>query len=251
MNLVDNELRIYFGDDLRINDYITLHHPKLDDVISMGENEYFSTVYTLSAIPSDMKCQLWDMGICWEDISDFEFFSMISRSLPIEKTKVFFGNLDFQKFQLGMNKNTEELVMYQIDDEKEEVIILDNFAYLNIVEAIRKIHGIKPKVEHAASKIVRDILLAEDRKKLQKLKDTPHESQLLPLVSSLINCSEFKYGLNEVRSMPMYAFMDSVMRVQVIKSTTALLNGCYSGMIDTSKINKKELNWMRDLRKGN
>ena len=47
--------------------------------------------------------------------------------------------------------------------------------------------------------------------------------------------------------MPMYAFMDAVTRIQIIKSTTALLNGCYSGMIDTSKINKKEFNWMREI----
>ena len=30
-------------------------------------------------------------------------------------------------------------------------------------------------------------------------------------------------------------------------STTALLQGSYSGMIDTSKINKKEFNWMRSF----
>jgi hypothetical protein len=41
--------------------------------------------------------------------------------------------------------------------------------------------------------------------------------------------------------------MDTVMGAQIYVSSTALLQGSYSGMIDTSKINKKEFNWMRNL----
>ena len=48
--------------------------------------------------------------------------------------------------------------------------------------------------------------------------------------------------------MPMFAFMDAVSRIQVIRNTTALLHGCYSGMIDISKIKKEELNFMREIK---
>lgn len=213
----------------------------------MGENEYFGLVYTLAAIPSDMKSQLWDMGICWEDISDFEFFYLLTRNLPQEKTKVFFGKLDLSKFELAKNQSNDELVMYQeIDDD---VVVIDNSIYLRIATAIRKMHSITPKVELAGSKTVQRILIEEDRKRLSKIKDEPSGSRLVPMISSLINCSEFKYDLKGVRKLPVYAFFDSVARVQIIKSSTALLQGCYSGMIDTSKINKKELNWMRDISK--
>ena len=41
--------------------------------------------------------------------------------------------------------------------------------------------------------------------------------------------------------------MDSVQGAQIYVSTTALLQGMYSGMIDTSKIDKKEFNWMRSI----
>ncbi len=241
-----NELKLYFGDDYPINDYITLHQPKVNDVIEMGEADYYSTVYALTAIPSDMKSQLWDAGYCWEDIPDFNLFAMLSVNLDVSKTSVFFGDLDFTKFQLGKRTDTDELVLFQITEYGEE-IVLDNYAYLKIVQILRKIHNLKPKIERAATKTVRMILIEEDRKKHLTKKDEDKGSMLLPLISSLINCSEFKYGLNEVRDMPLMAFMDSVSRVQIIKSTTALLHGCYSGMIDTSKINKKELNWMRNI----
>lgn len=246
MNFLDNELKLYFGDDCVINKQITVRHPKIGDIVNIGENEYFSTVYTLTAIPSDMKSQLWDLGICWEDISDFEFFYLLTRSLTLDKTKPFFGDLDFTKFTLKINPENEELVMYQKTSDSQ--IVLDNYGYLKIAEALRKMHGIKPKVEKATTKTVRMILIEEDRKKLAKIRDEKPGSQLVPMISSLINCSEFKYGLEEVRKMPIYAFMDSVVRVQMVKSATALLQGCYSGMLDTSKINKTELNWMRNYR---
>lgn len=41
--------------------------------------------------------------------------------------------------------------------------------------------------------------------------------------------------------------MDSVNRLQVYENSTALLKGMYSGFIDTKQIDKKELNWMKDL----
>lgn len=253
MNSQIDELKLYFGDNFNVNKYMSIRHPLIGDIVETGESNYFLTVHTLCAIPSDMKSQLWDMGICWEDLEDFELFAMLSRSLTLEDTRIFFGDIDFSKFELGTSLDNNELVLYQETKPTKEnpdgYIKIDKLAYLKIVGFLRTIHGIIPKIERAGSKTVQKILIEEDRRKIAKIKNEDQHSQLLPLISSLINCSEFKYGLQEVRQMPVYAFMDSVSRVQIIKSSTALLQGCYSGMIDTSKIDKKELNWMRDIKK--
>lgn len=254
MNLGIDELKLYFGDNFIINDTLSIRHPVIDDIITLGENNYFSTVHTLCAIPSDMKSQLWDMGILWEELEDFELFAMLIKTLSIENTRIFFGNIDFSNFTLGVNPQNNELILYQVVDSTENnptgVILIDRLIYLKIVAFLRTIHSIKPKIERSGgSKTVQKILIDEDRRNKAKIKDENYHSQLLPLVSSLINCSEFSYGLNEVRQMPIYAFMDSVARVQIIKSSTALLQGCYSGMLDTSKIDKTELNWMREIKK--
>ena len=45
--------------------------------------------------------------------------------------------------------------------------------------------------------------------------------------------------------------MDSVQRLQVYESSTALLKGAYSGFVDTSKINKDDFNFMRELSQQN
>mgnify|MGYP000219876008 FL=1 len=49
--------------------------------------------------------------------------------------------------------------------------------------------------------------------------------------------------------MQVYEFFDDIARLNVINNSDALLRGMYSGMIDTKKIKKSELNWMRELDK--
>ena len=44
-------------------------------------------------------------------------------------------------------------------------------------------------------------------------------------------------------------FMDSVQRLQVYESSRALLAGSYSGFVDTSKIDKSQFDFMRDISK--
>lgn len=86
--------------------------------------------------------------------------------------------------------------------------------------------------------------------KIQKQKEEKEgfsKSFLLPLISSMVNHPGFKYKTNELKDIGIYQFMDSVNRLQVYENSTALLKGMYSGFIDTKQIDKKELNWMKDL----
>ena len=57
----------------------------------------------------------------------------------------------------------------------------------------------------------------------------------------------FKYKSNELKECSIYEFLDTVQGSQIYTQSTALLQGMYSGMIDTSKINKKEFDWMRGI----
>lgn len=247
-----NELALYFGDDYRVNEYIVLKNLKLDDIIRVGEDYYFSTIHLFTTIPSDIKSFLYDnFQIIWEDLSDYEcFLLLLYPQITTEQSTLLFDNLDFTKFHMAFNQNTEEPCLVQkINDQ---TIVFDSYAYEKISTMLRTMHGLSKKVERAGSKIVQKILIDEDRKKVQReqaQRSTEHNSSLLPLISSLVNCSDFKYGLNEIRQMPIYAFMDSISRIQIIRTTTALLQGCYSGMIDMKKINKNELNFMREIKK--
>ena len=97
------------------------------------------------------------------------------------------------------------------------------------------------------SNYTKRFLTDKDRTQIEINKNKPYKSFLTPLVSS-VKC-RMGYTKDYVRNMQIYEFMDDVARLNVINNSDALLRGMYSGMIDTKKIKKSELNWMRELDK--
>ena len=241
-NLLEfDELKMYFGEDYIVNDYITMHTPTVGEIVEFGERKYFSMIHTITAIPSDMKSQLFDMGIDYETLEDYHLFYMLTRGLSKDSTSLIFGDLDLSKFNMYINEETEEEVMVN----PENNAILDKLAYNKIVGYIRKLHNLKPKIEHAANKTTKRILIQLDRDRIAKAQNEEYKSQLRPLISAMMRYPGFKYKSNELKECSIYEFMDTVYGAQIYINSTALLKGSYSGMIDTSKINKKEFNWMR------
>ena len=236
-----DELQLYFGDDYIINDYIKITQPLVGSVVEYGEAKYFSMVHTLTAIPSDMKSQLWDMGLDWTEVDDFELFMMLSQTLTPDKTSILFGDLDFSTLRPFKNNQNGDVVLA----DKETGIIIDKMIYLRIMSYLRKLHNITPKVEKAANKMTKKVLIEEDRQKILNAQNKPFKSYLLPLISAI----KVKQGYTKdyVRNMGLYEFFDDVSRVSVIDHANHLLNGAYSGMADLSNVPKTEFNWMREL----
>ena len=240
-----DELKLYFGKPVKINDYITLHSPTVGEIVEYGEQEYYSMIYTITAIPSDLKSRLFDIGIDWEEISDFHLFYLLTRNLTVDDTRIILGSLNLAEMILVKNpENNQELLYNETTGEK-----LDELAYMKIVGGLRKIHSIVPKVEKALNKTTKKILIDLDRERISKLKDKPYESQLKPLISAMMRYPGFKYKSCELEQCTLYEFMDTVLGAQIYVDSVALLQGSYSGMIDTSKINKKLFNWLRDTAK--
>ena len=236
-----DELQLYFGDDFVINEHIKIRQPSIGDVISYGEAEYFSMVHTFTAIPSDMKSQLWDMGLDWTEVEDFELFMMLAQTLTSDRTSILFGPLDFSKLRPFRNNQNGDIVLA----DKDTGVVVDKMIYLRMMTYLRKLHNITPKVEKAANKITKKVLIDEDRMKKRLAKEKPFKSYLLPLISSV----KVKQGYTKdyVRKMGLYEFFDDVARMQLINNADHLLSGVYAGTIDMTKINKSELNWMKEL----
>ena len=237
-----DDLKLYIGDDYVINDNIRVLQPTIKQIAEFGEKEFFSVVHTVTAIPSDMKSQLWDMGLDWMEVDDFELFVMLSQTLTPDRTKLLFGDLDFTKLKPYNHPHVEDEIILA---DKETGVLIDKMIYLRIVSYLRKAFNITPKVEKAANKMTKKILIEEDRKKIEFNKDKPFKSFLLPLISSV----KVKQGYTKdyVLNMGYVEFMNDVARLQVIHNADHLLSGVYAGTIDMKKINKAELNWMKEL----
>lgn len=236
-----DQLQLYFGDDYVINDQIKIKQPTIGEVVSFGESKYFSLVHTLTAIPSDVKAMLDDINLDWEEVDDFQLFMMLTSTLPKERTSILFGDLDFTKFKPYRSKENGEPVLADI----ESGIKIDKLIYLRIVNYLRKLHNITPKVEHAANKTTKRILIEEDRMKTRANQNKPFKSYLFPLISSVK--VRMGYTKDYVRNMGYMELMDDLARLQIINNADHILAGCYSGMIDTKKINKADLNWLKEI----
>ena len=256
-----NELNIFRGQDFKVSNNIIIHQPTLDEICNYGELQYFQMIHTLTSVGADLKWQLWDVGIDYTQISDFELFSnILIKNYNKEQTSILFGELDFNKFKLFTNKKNGELcLVYQLNDniKSKEVyidlndknnIIIDTYTYELIVGYLRKIHGLRKNEQIPANESTKQILIEDAREEYNLYKDKEIKSQLLNQISAMVNSEGFKYNHSNVWEMKIYAFLDSVKRISKIKNAELLLQSGYSGYgIDLKTINDKQIDWLGEL----
>ena len=190
-----------------------------------------------------MKSQLADMGYNWETIEDFQMFMMLAPTLDKEKTHLVLGDIDLSKFKIFQNKQTDEPVM--VDQENE--IVIDRLIYMQIVEYLRKVHGLTRAYDRTKSQFVHDMAIEMDREEIASNAKKPYKSFLWPLISSVK--AKQGYTKQYVLDMQIFEIVHEANRLQVITQSVALLQGSYSGMVDTKKIKNfsERCNWMRDI----
>lgn len=257
-----DELKMYFGEDYSPTNKIKIYQPSLGDIVEFGDVRFYSIVNSICGNPTMFRLQLWNIGINWNQISDFDFFSMMIKNYTPEDTYLLFGNLNLSWFELfhDNEKDCNVLVYIERDEfgnpiqiNEDDMIIIDEVVYIKIVEYIRYMFNIHPKVEHAKNKVTAEAIIWEEEmnaknEEIKHKDDIIKSSILLPLISAAVNHPGFKYKKNELKEVGIVEFMDSIQRLQIYESTKALMGGMYSGMCDLSKVNKEEFNFMRSIK---
>lgn len=238
-----DEVTLWMGEPYVINDKIKVFQPNLRQVLEFGERKYFSVIQTLCSTSSNMKSQLADMGLDWETVEDFQMFMMLANSLDKEKTKLVLGDIDLSKFKIFENKENGEPVM--VDQEND--IIIDRLIYMRIVEYLRKVHGLTRAYDRTNNQFVHEMAIEMDREEIQSNANKTYKSFLWPLISSVK--AKQGYTKQYVLDMQIFEIVHEANRLQVITQSVALLQGSYSGMVDTKKIKNfsEQCNWMRDI----
>lgn len=250
-----DELKMYFGKPFDVGNGMTIYQPTIGQILNIGEEKFYSTLYIFVGNPTMFRLQLWDMGVDWNKITSYDLFMSTITGINKEVSDLLFGDLDFSGFAL-YGKNIE-----QINDDGETEIIqiptlynqsldieISKDDYTLISEYLQVMFNIHPKVERAKGRATKEAIIEEDRMNLaMRQKEKQSGSILLPLISSCLNHPGFKYKLNELEDVGICYFMDSVQRLQVYESSTAVMKGMYSGFVDGSKIKPENYNWMRSL----
>lgn len=238
-----DEVTLWMGEPYVINDKIKVFQPNLRQVLEFGERQYFSVIQTLCSTSSNMKSQLSDMGLDWETIEDFQMFMMLAPTMGQDKTKLVLGDIDLTKFKIFENRANGEPVM--VDQEND--IIIDRLIYMRIVEYLRKVHGLTRAHDRTKNQFVHEMAIEMDREEIQSNANKTYKSFLWPLISSVK--AKQGYTKQYVLDMQIFEMIHEANRLQVITQSVALLQGSYSGMVDTKRIKNfsEQCNWMRDI----
>ena len=238
-----DELKVYFGEDFKINDHILIRQPTVGEILEAGELAYYGMVNALIAVPSDYIAQLHKLKIDWNEMTDFELFCLLVPSMAHETTRLLFGNLDFSHFTV-VPVGPHQCYLHHEKDNFD----LDEVGYMAIKNYLCHVHNMTPRRnKKAGNAMTKDIMIEDAIAELKKTGKKQQKSVLRSVISTLVNFEGFKYNLEEIRAMKLGAFYDSARRIPIIQSSRALLQGCYAGNIDTKKLDKNELNYMRDL----
>lgn len=240
-----DKLRMYFGEDFNYKG-VVISMPTIGDILELGEERFFHSMNPFICNSTSIRVMLWDNGIDWCKLKDIEVFDIMSTfTQDKEGQSLVFKNTSFDNLKLVSLKESGEDVLALYD--KYTNFLLKEDDYMMIAEYIREMLNIHPKVEKVKGRTTKSWIIQEDKMNEQNRKKSDSGSTLLPLVSSCVNHPGFKYKLQELREMGIYQFMDSVKRIQKYESSTAALKGCYSGFVDSSKLDKELLNYMGDI----
>ena len=271
-----DDLKIYRGSDIRITDKIIVTQPTIDQIIEFGEKKYFQVIHTLTGVGADFKWQLWDyFNIDYTTIDDFELFKLIIfRSLSSKKhiykelkenpekyeeqTKdmtdedwgellinplsLVLKDIDFADFEEYESDRSPETILY----DEEHDITIDRFVYAQIVDAVRKIHGLKRNNQLPANEITKMFFIDEARQEAILSSQKEYKSVLKPLISALA-VKTGQLGSESIWNTKVNMFFDAIKRINKIQDAELLLQGAYSGFASLKGIDKSRLDWAGEI----
>lgn len=201
-------LKMFYGEPYNVTDKIIIYQPSIGDILK-DEELFYQTLNIFVSNPTSYRLKLWKIGIDWNKISEFELFKMLMNGIDPKISSLLFGSLDFSSFSVYNKRleGKEEIVLYDPVNKIE----INKEIHNHIVQYLRTMFNIFPKVEKARGKATKEAIIFEDEQNLidaeKAGKETGFESFLLPLISSCLIHPGFKYKKNELKEVGIYEFI--------------------------------------------
>jgi hypothetical protein len=246
-----DELKIYRGDNIFINDDIQINQPKINDICDFGEERYLSIVSQLVLVPQNNYSIfiLNEMGIDFTKVTDFELFILLRSAFSYKDTKFIIPNLDFSSTEpVLINKVTSKGTVLDTQElalSFNNGIILKEKNYQLMASNLRKLNRIqRPWFLTVGTESTKKRMIQSAKTEYEKSKDkkTSFKSMYVPLISALTlaGCSE------NIWDMKISRFFDLIERLQLREQSNHLYEGIYNGSVDFNKV-KNDLNWIKEI----
>lgn len=231
---------------------LTVRHPKISDVIELGESFVFSAINIFTLKPSDLMVELYDSGIDYRNAKPYDVFIMLcGETLSRDEDGSISWNEDSQvSRQIGWLTGVPDF-MLSSDGENFFLVSattkakIDIGVYTQIRKYFMDMNNKSEKDEYnPGNDTTMKFLVEQERKKRKREAKRGHKSFLAPQISSLVWASGRSF--DDICNLYMYQFFDGLLRINKIKSYDNVCFGYYSGNIETSSFNKikESLNWM-------
>lgn len=231
--------QLLYKSEIPINDSISVRIPTLGEILDK-QDDYYTLINILTAMPIDMMVELDDLGIDFTTINEYDLFLMFFKSLEAFDVSLVLKGVDVSKFELAFNEDIQMFVMI----DRENDIVIDRSIHHDIAACIRKINQMKKDIRKPGNEEAKKYLIERARIKANRRKNKPQDSYLEQLIVSMVNTEQFKYNLETVRGLTIFQFNECVR--QIVKKTDYdnRMIGVYAGTIDASKLSQDELNWL-------
>lgn len=227
--------------DYRVNDYVSVHIPTLQEVFDFGSREYMGLVSTLVATPYESMVMLDDMGVDFTEVDEWFVFTVmfLYYAKKYRKIEIIFGDLDLSLFQKAVNKETGEDILYDF----EHGYIIDRLAQEQISKVLRESLQFEKHDKIPGNATTKRYLIERERRKLRRAAEKGGE-QLEDIILALVNTPEFKYNFEQSMDLTLYQFNSCVKQIQKKISFDHRMNGIYAGTVDATKLDKDDLTWI-------
>lgn len=243
-----------------VNKKITIKIPTLAEMrgydfntgrIGKLDNDFENLMNLFIITPSNNMVELWDMGIDFTQISEWEYFLLLfdaefnyakdENLYMIDSTKVFEG-IDFSKCRLKQQGNDVMIV-----DENGECVI-NELVYMQLSNVFCEILNTTKYRRKPADNTAKEFILDMERKHIKHRKRRSQENRNAfdELIIAMVCEHGFPYDFDTINKLTIYDFNCCVKQIIKRVNYDNLSLGLYGGMgtIDRKKIKSSDLNFL-------
>jgi len=238
-----DKLDLLQGKSLKIGK-MEIRHPTIQEIFLYGEQNYEKAFNIFLLKPSDLMVQLYDIGIDYTELTNYDIFILFCKELELKENDSFVNNLywitGISDFELVTKNNNAFL-------KNKDGVIIDRAVYIQIRKFLLDISFRDEKEKYnPGNSSTRKMIIEEERKKQARLLKKEKKSVLSSQISSLIWGTKYGVNYENIFKMHLYQFYDGLIRINRIMNYNYTMYGYYSGNIskkDFDNITDK-IDWM-------
>jgi len=242
------DYRFMKGSPIELKNGFIIAQPKFSTIEEyMGYNKYESIIYSLTRFPYEFKFDLEDIDIDYKTQNSFDIFLMLNgQELDTINKKLNFmflyynkknkkyelenfapykenGNLIFKSLKSDLKLNS-----VSINEIKKT--LMDMF-FMNI-----------PKERKPANEMARELVIRD----MEMTRKEKSNYDIYSIVDSIVWSSGNNYDYSTIFNLTPHQIYRGFNRIDKIKNFDYLMNGVYSGSLETNSIERtiKKNNWI-------